>query len=135
MTEDQSYQIEELLLAWHRWQSQYTEAMGFPRCSPSLRDCEIPTKHQTDQERSEVVDAKIFKRNGETIDACVDSLTWQERAALQTNLRNKRTGYEVFKNPRLSQDELHGLYQGAKERLLPMFVSRNLIKPELEAAA
>lgn len=135
MTEDQSEQVEELLLAWHRWQSQYTEATGFPRCSPSLRECEIPTKHQTDRERSEAVDAKIFKRNGETVDACVDALpTWQHRAALQTSLTNKRAGYSVFSNPRLSPEESHRYYQESKELLLPKFVTRGLIKV-MEAAA
>jgi hypothetical protein len=129
MTEDQSYQIEELLLAWHRWQSQYTEAMGFPRCSPSLRDCEIPTKHQTDQERSEVVDAKIFKRNGETVDACVDSLPrWEHRAAIQASMTNKRVGYSVFKNPRLTAEQSHEFYQEAKDLLFPKFIARGLIK-------
>lgn len=134
MTQDQSDQVEALLLAWHRWQSSYTAATGFPRCSPSLRDCEIPTKHQTDQERSEAVDAKLFKSNGETVDACVDALPrWEHRASIQMSMSNKRAGYSVFSNPRLSAEESHQYYQDAKDLLLPKFVTRGLIKV-MEAA-
>lgn len=135
MTQDQSEQVEELLIQWHRWQDSYTPALGAPRCSPTCREYEIPAKHQTDQERSEAVDAKIFKRNGETVDACVDALpTWQHRASIQMSMANKRAGYSVFSNPRLSAEESHEYYQSAKELLLPKFVTRGLIKV-MEAAA
>lgn len=129
MTQDQSEQVEELLLAWHRWQDSYRPSLGAPRCSPTCREYQIPTKSQTDQERSEAADAKIFKRNGETVDACVDALpTWQHRAALQTSLTNKRAGYSVFSNPRLTAEESHQYYQESKELLLPKFMARGLVK-------
>lgn len=135
MTQDQSEQVEELLLAWHRWQDSYTPALGAPRCSPTCREYEIPAKHQTDQERSEAVDAKLFKRNGETVDACVDALPrWEHRAAIQTSMANKRAGYSVFSNPRLPAEESHQYYQEAKELLLPKFTARGLVKV-MEAAA
>ncbi|CAH2910545.1 MAG: hypothetical protein CPSOU_1805 [uncultured Paraburkholderia sp.] len=128
MTQDQSEQIEALLLGWHRWQDVYSPQLGMPRCSPTCREYEIPTASLDAKERAEIVDVKIWKKNSEAVDVCVDTLQWQERAALQTNLRNKRAGYEVFKNPRLSPAELHYLYQGAKEKLLPQFAARGLIK-------
>jgi hypothetical protein len=129
MTQDQSEQVEELLLAWHRWQDSYRPQLGAPRCSPTCREYEIPAKSQTDQERSEAVDAKIFKRNGETVDACVDALPrWEHRAAIQTSMTNKRAGYSVFKNPRLTPEQSHEFYQEAKSLLLPKFVTRGLIK-------
>ncbi|MDP9652001.1 hypothetical protein [Paraburkholderia caledonica] len=135
MTQDQSEQVEELLLAWHRWQSAYSEKLGVPRCSPTCREYEIPTKHQTDQERSEAVDAKLFKRNGETVDACVDALPrWEHRAAIQTSMTNKRAGYSVFSNPRLSPEQSHEFYQEAKSLLLPKFEARGLIKAMAVAA-
>jgi hypothetical protein len=88
----------------------------------------------TDQERSEAVDAKLFKRNGETVDACVDALpTWQHRASIQMSMANKRAGYSVFSNPRLSAEESHHYYQDAKQLLLPKFTARGLIKV-MEAA-
>lgn len=135
MTEDQSEQVEELLLAWHRWQSVYSENLGLPKCSPTCREYEIPvSRHQTDRERSEISDAKIWKKNSEAVEACVDALPmWQHRAAIQTSLTNKRAGYSVFKNPRLTPEESHQYYQDAKEILLPKFVTRGLIKVEMAA--
>ncbi|MGF6837044.1 hypothetical protein QF001_000911 [Paraburkholderia youngii] len=134
MTQDQSEQVEELLLAWHRWQSAYSEKLGMPRCSPTCREYEIPAKNQTNQERSEAVDAKIFKRNGEAVDACVDALPrWEHRAAIQTSMTNKRAGYVVFSNPRLSPEQSHEFYQEAKSLLLPKFEARGLIKMEMAA--
>lgn len=133
MTQDESEQVEELLIQWHRWQDSYQPALGAPRCSPTCREYEIPTASLSDKERAEITDAKIWKRNSESVDVCVDTLAWQERAALQTNLRNKRAGYEVFKNPRFAPAEIHYLYQSAKDKLLPQFVTRGLIKVEMAA--
>lgn len=128
MTQDDSLLVEELLLAWHRWQDSYKPALGLPRCDPTCRDCEIPSTNQTSAERAEAVDAKIWKRNSEAVDVCVDALSWQQRAAIQTSMRNKHAGFEVFKNPRFAPAEIHYLYQSAKEDLYPRFVVRGLIK-------
>lgn len=133
MTQDESNQVEDLLIGWHRWQDCYSPQLGMPRCSPTCREYEIPSAKLTDQERSEIVDMKVWKRNGESVDVCVDSLTWQQRAAIQTNMRNKRAGYEVFKSPRFTECEIHYLYQSAKDDLFPKFVTRGLIKV-MEAA-
>lgn len=134
MTEDQSEQVESLLIAWHRWQSVYSENLGMPRCSPTCREYEIPMSRLSDQERSEIVDAKIWKKNSEAVDVCVDSLPrWEHRAAIQTSMTNKRAGYSVFSNPRLSPEESHRYYQDAKEILLPKFTARGLIKEEMAA--
>lgn len=128
-----SEQIEELLIAWHRWQDSYRPATGFPRCDPSLRDCEIPATGQTAAEKAEAADAKIWKRNSEAVEACVEALTWQQRMSIQTNMLNKRAGAIVFTNPRFSAAEIHHLYQSAKAELFPKFMARGLIKIEAEA--
>jgi hypothetical protein len=133
MTQDQSEQVEELLIQWHRWQDSYQPSLGAPRCSPTCREYQIPTASLSNKERAEITDAKIWKRNSEAIEACMDSLSWQQRAAIQTSMRNKRAGFEVFTNPRFAPAEIHYLYQGAKEKLLPQFVTRGLIKV-MEAA-
>lgn len=128
MTQDDSALVEELLLSWHRWQSTYQPALGHSRCDPMFRECEIPSPSETAQDRSEKVDAKIWKRNSEAVEACVESLSWQQRAAIQTEMRNKRVGASVFSNPRFSACEIHHLYRAAKEALFPRFVARGLIK-------
>lgn len=125
--------MDDLLIAWHRYQDCFSPSLGMPRCSPSCREYEIPTARLSDAERAEIVDAKIWKRNSEQVEVCVQTLQWQERAALQTVLRNKRVGAEVFRSPRFEPAEIHYLYLGAKERLLPQFMVRGLIKVEVMA--
>jgi hypothetical protein len=129
MTLDESAQVEELLLAWHRWQECYTPALGAPRCAPSCRDYRSTDARLTDKEQAEIADEKIWRRNSEAVDVCVDALpTWQHRASVQTSMRNKRAGYVVFSNPRLSPEESHRFYQEAKDLLFPKFMARGLIK-------
>jgi hypothetical protein len=48
-------------------------------------------------------------------------------------MTNKRAGYSVFSNPRLSAEQSHEFYQEAKGLLFPKFIARGLIKMELAA--
>ena len=129
MTLDESEQVETLLLEWHRWQASYQPALSGPRCDPTCRNYRSSDALLTAKERAEQTDAKIWKANSEQVEVCVDALpTWQHRAAIQTSLRNKRAGYSVFSNPRLTPEESHLLYQESKELLYPKFVVRGLIK-------
>lgn len=130
MTLDQSEQVETLLLEWHRYQDVWRPALGGNRCDPTCRGYRTSDQFLTPSERANKADQKIWKMNSETVEACVDSLHWEHRAAIQTSLRNKRSGYSVFSNARLSAEESHRLYQEAKDLLLPMFDARGLIKPE-----
>jgi hypothetical protein len=134
MTQDESAQVEELLLEWHRWQSCYKPALGAPRCAPTFRDCQSGNVWLNVQEQAEAADEKIWKRNCEAVEFCVDTLpTWQHRASIQVSMHNKRVGHSVFSNPRLSPEESHRFYQEAKDLLLPRFVARGLIKVEVVA--
>jgi hypothetical protein len=133
MTQDQSEQVEELLIQWHRYQDMYSPAVGFPRCDPTCRDYQIPGR-LTDAERSAMSEAKIWKHRSEQVDLCVDKLHWEQRAAIQVSMKNKRCGFSVWNNPRISQEDSHRHYQEAKTLLYPMLVSRGLIKQELQVA-
>ncbi|HVM91381.1 MAG TPA: hypothetical protein VMT67_01145 [Terriglobales bacterium] len=129
MTQDQSEQVEELLLSWHRWQSAYFPSLGAPRCSPTFRDCESGKSSLNVIEQAQVADEKIWKRTSETVEVCVDALPkWEHRASIQTSMQNKRCGVTVFSNPRLTAEQSHTYYQEAKELLYPKFVARGLIK-------
>lgn len=134
MTLDESSQVEELLIQWHRWQSAYSVATGLPRCDPTCRGYQTGNQWLTPQEKSEMADQKIWKHNSEIVDVCVDALpTWQHRASIQTSMMNKRSGATVFSNPRLSPEDTHRLYRESKELLLPKLAARGLIKAEVEA--
>ncbi len=131
MTLDESEQVETLLLEWHRWQDVWRPALSGGRCDSTCREFKISKQLMTPAELAAEADAKIWKANSEIIDMLVDALTWQHRAAIQTSLRNKRSGASVFSNARLSTEESHALYQEAKEILFPKFEFRGLIKPPM----
>lgn len=134
MTLDESQQVEELLLAWHRWQSIYRPALGGNRCDPTCRGYRTSNQFLTPAERAEAADRKILEANSVQVDLCVDTLQWQMRAAIQTSMQNKRVGYSVFSNARIPAEESHRLYQEAKDLLFPMFDARGLIKPPMLVA-
>ncbi|QGZ66291.1 hypothetical protein [Paraburkholderia acidisoli] len=134
MTLDESNLVDDLLVSWHRWQEVYAVRLGLPRCDSTCRAYQLPVDRLSADEAAAISDLKIWKRNGETVDALVEGLTWQQRAGLQTTLRNKRIGYDVFKSERFSKEEIHIFFQQAKEALYPKFVARGLIKISAEAA-
>ncbi len=129
MTLDESQQTEELLIQWHRWQDSYRPALGGSRCDATCRGYQISNQLMTAAERAEQADRKIWEANSVQVDLCVDRLTWQQRAAVQTSMRNKRSGASVWSNARIPVEESHALYQDAKDLLFPMFDARGLIKP------
>lgn len=131
MTLDESEQVETLLLEWHRWQGSYFPALGGNRCDPTCRGYRTSDQWLTPKERSELADQKIWKANSEAVEVCVDTLSWQMRAAIQTSMQNKRVGYSVFSNARIPAEESHRLYQEAKDILFPLFDARGLIKPPM----
>ncbi|MBN3848641.1 hypothetical protein G3N58_17690 [Paraburkholderia sp. Ac-20342] len=131
MTLDESLQVEELLLGWHRWQDAYRPALSGPRCDPTCRNYRSGDARLTDKEQAELADTKIWMANSEKVEVCVETLTWQHRASIQMSMANKRIGRDVFSNPRIPKEEAHRLYQEAKELLFPKFFARGLIKPPI----
>ena len=133
MTQDQSEQIEELLREWHHWQDGYRPALGGPRCDPTCRDYRSGDRFLTAREKAEIADEKMRKMRSEQVDVCVDALTWQQRAAIHTSMRNKQCGHSVWSTGEAG--DRHEIYQQAKEALLPMLMKRQLIKAEQIATA
>jgi hypothetical protein len=131
MTLDESGQVETLLLEWHRWQDTYRPALSGGRCDATCRGYQISKQLMTPAERAAQADMKIWKANSEAVDVCVDTLSWQMRAAIQVSMKNKRSGASVWSNPRIPMEESHALYQDAKEVLFPKFDARGLIKPPM----
>lgn len=136
MTIDESNQIEELLSEWYDWQAGYVPRLGFGRVDPSCRGFSEDERILTADERSEQADRKAAKKRAELVDVCVDTLTWQERAAIQRHMKTKRIGAmnvacgaNVWSNrrgPDLS--DAHANYHAAKEALYPRVSARGLLK-------
>jgi hypothetical protein len=128
MTQDQSEQIEMLLGDWYAWQAGYFPALGGARVDPSCRNFAEDDRHLDIDERTEAARRRLMKKQAEQVDLCVDALGWQHRASIQTHMRNKTTGFDVWINPRFTREEMHALYQQAKGLLLPQLSKRGLIE-------
>ncbi|MEP9322365.1 hypothetical protein PPMP20_04380 [Paraburkholderia phymatum] len=127
MTRDQSEQIEELLLTWYRWQIRQSHAETLSHFyRPEDRTCRGYVTPSSADEDDEVAYQWADDRQSEQVQLCVDMLRPEQRAAISTSMRNKESGRTVWSSARAGDQ--HATYQAAKERLLPMLLSRHLIK-------
>ncbi|MFM0506673.1 hypothetical protein [Paraburkholderia sp. RL17-373-BIF-A] len=149
MTIDESNQVEELLTGWYGWQRGYSVNLGAGRVDPSCRGFDESDRFATIEERTDAAERKAQRKQAEQVDLCVDSLTWQQRAAIQTHMRQKDSGQimdariaalndgcgvAAWCNPRkFDLSFAHELYQEAKFALLPALRRRGLIKGEVAA--
>lgn len=125
MTEDQSFQVEELLSVWYDHENSYRPALGAPRVSPSCRGHDPGDVYADADDR----DAKLNKITAEAVGACVDELHYLMRAAIGVHFRNKRVGVSIHRNPRLgSFEEMHEKYQEAKAALWPKLKRKGLVR-------
>lgn len=128
MDQNHSEQIEELLSVWYRWQirQSHRETLShFYRPEDhTCRGYETPSNADDDAEASY---QWADDQQSEQVQLCIDQLSFEQRAAISNNLRNKEAGYSVWKSG-WDTAEWHYVYQAAKERILPMLVARHLIK-------
>lgn len=128
MTSDQSAQIEELLSTWYGWQIRQSHA-------ETLAHFYKPLDHTCKGYQTPLNDDDADRgyqwaddQQSEQVQLCIDTLIPAQRAALSTSMRNKESGRAVWSSGRAGDQ--HATYQEAKERLLPMFTSRHLIKAQ-----
>lgn len=127
MTPDQSQQIEELLLTWYRWQIRQSHAEQLAHFyRPEDRTCRGYETPMNDDELAEQADEWVENQMSEQVQLCVDQLTIEQRAAVSVSMRNKECGASVWSNGRAGAQ--HATYQAAKAALLPMFISKFLIR-------
>lgn len=127
MTPDQSQQIEGLLMTWYRWQIRQSHAVQLAHFyRPEDRTCRGYETPMNDEELDEQADEWVENQMSEQVQLCVDRLTIEQRAAVSVSMRNKECGASVWSNGRAGAQ--HATYQAAKEALLPMLISKHLIK-------
>lgn len=133
MTQDQSQQIEELLLNWYRWQRCQSHAELLAHYyRPEDRTCrnyETPTSSDDlADEAYDWVDDQLAAQ----VDTVMDDLsnrrllTAEMRAAISATMRNKECGHAVWGSARAG--DRHATYQAAKECMLPLLLARRLVK-------
>lgn len=128
MTEDQSATIDALLQEWWEHSDAYRPALGAPKVSAGFKDYRTGETRRADSDLRDDRDAKLREITCDAVGACIDTLIWQERTAIDMHCAARQSGYSVIKNPRLSREEHVRYYGQAKLALLPMLRSRELLR-------
>lgn len=124
LTEDESIQIENLLMVWYVYEARYRPALSGPRVSPSCRGYNAGEVHDDGDDK----DAKINQIEAEAVAACIDELHYLERAAISLHMRN-RIGPAVWRNARIGTvEDAHRKYQEAKMSLYPRLKQKGLLE-------
>jgi hypothetical protein len=127
MTQDQSDQIEDLLVVWHCWMQAQRPYLGAPRVSPGFAHADTTDIYEDGDDR----DDKINRYQAEQVNVCLDELRFEYRLIISAHAKNKAAGSAVFRNPRLqylSPAARHAAYLEAKVALLPHLIKRDLIR-------
>lgn len=134
MTHDESAQIEDLLRTWYAWQQRESfrevRGMWYPAQDQTCKQYRSGDAWAAENDQHEADETKLEDLQSEIIQLCIDSLTVEQRSAIQISMRNK-TGPAVWRSNRV--EDQHRTYQAAKQQLLPMLRSRGLIKVEMAA--
>ena len=128
LTIDESTQIDELLDIWWSWSRAYMEKTGAPRISAFCKEMKMDDTY-TD---SEVLDARIDAAKAAQVEAVIESLTWQQKSAIGIITGNRVIGNKVFKNPRMTREEMHLHYKSAKVVMWSQLLRRDLVKKEVD---
>ncbi|MEM5371344.1 hypothetical protein V4C53_35665 [Paraburkholderia azotifigens] len=131
MTLDESEQIEELLSIWYRWQIRESNTEVFSHwyraTDHTCRGYVTPTREEEDDEAAQ---NGADDMQSEQVQLCIDLLPAEYRASISVSMLNKDAGHTVWSSGRAGDQ--HATYQAAKLRLLPMFVSRGLVRRTLD---
>lgn len=123
-TEDEV--LNDLLSRWHSWASDYRTALGYPTMSAGLGQYRASRQYDDcngalDQDVENIVMAAV--------DACVSSVPQPFRNAIHINARNLCVGLDVWRSPRLPEDDLARalMVSDARELLLHRLKERGLM--------
>lgn len=128
LTIDESTQIDELLDIWWSWSRAYMEKTGAPRIAVFCKEMKMDDTY-TD---SDVIDDRINAAIAAQVEAVMESLTWQQKSAIGIITGNRVIGNKVFRNPRMTREELHMHYKSAKVVMWPHLLRRDLVKKEVD---
>lgn len=128
MTQDESLEIEELLMIWYKQALSYWPQLDVPAASVYAKDYRTSETKRHGNDASDDADEKLNTIIAESVEACLDSLQALQRSAVEMHCAAKHSGCSVIRNPRMTLEQHHQQYQAAKRELWPMFRRRELMR-------
>lgn len=133
MSKDEERQVVALLDEWYAWQSAYRPALGFRRSDGRLQ-YRIPDARDDEEQRWRESQCRLASERAAYVDRCIDSLTWQQRSAIQTCMLRRSGNARVWHSPRFDATTLDALLMEAMRILLNRFIASGLIEGHQETS-
>jgi hypothetical protein len=108
---------DTLLIEFHRWESQWRPKLGAPRIAPYSRQS-VSSKQYDDP--ADLVHDKVYQKEMEAVEYCVDALALPLQQAIRTEMRNREVNAKVWRSPS------NKTYTEALDAVLPVMRKRGL---------
>lgn len=107
--------LEDLLATWYHWTAAQRPHLGNARCSPMFRDARPSAGNVHDDD--DLVAARLRAFKARAMDHLIDKLPrWEHRVAVELHVAN-RIGPRVWRNARLTPEQLVEFWEEAKGKL------------------
>lgn len=95
--------LNQILSDWHQWQIGYSHGKGFPGTAAGMEQYRVSRQYDFD---NGAMDAELHGSTMKAIDFQVSEMVDPFRTAIYLNARNIAVKCNVFRSPRLPQDEI-----------------------------
>lgn len=118
--------LEDLLTTWYHWTAAQRPHLGDARCSPMFRDARPAAGNVHDD--ADVVASRLRAFKARAMDHLIDKLPrWEQRVAVELHVAN-RVGPRVWRNARLTPEQLAEFWEEARGRLAAGCVDAGLLE-------
>lgn len=85
---------DSLLMEWYRWAKEWRPKLGAPRVSPYCRQSVSSRQYDEDAAYD-----KVWQKQMEAVDYCVDAIAVSMQQAIGTEMRNRASKAKVWRDP------------------------------------
>lgn len=118
--------VIDTLLEWYELQVAYRPMLGYGRKSCESIGHWVDLQSLDEADIDDGIDAQIRAQRSQEVERCVDRLEPRFRAAIQTEMRNRLSGAQVFSSVRNAGTH-EADFRAAVALLKPMLSARGLL--------
>jgi hypothetical protein len=126
LLEEQRHEVlDDLLARWHEWQQGARLSRGYSARSATCADYQTPASYHSAEDADEAVDEHNERVTMRAVQACVDSMHTELRAACYMLARNAAVGASVFRARPF--DQAPTVMERARRALLDRLIEAGVI--------